>query len=152
MDFLEELRNVAIGIAVAITLGTVCVLLLRTVNNISEENDPNRDYYITRVNSKLQCGEIYEKVFTPEHIKTEKKSEMQWRYDYGYNPVTSNFGYHYGFHPTSVSHSITVPDSWLFKIKSTDEERLIYYVNEVKVCEYTYKKHSVGEHYAGGSS
>ena len=118
--------------------------------NVVEENDPDRDYFITRTNIALNHGEIIDKIFTPMHIVTRTTTELEWRYDYGFNAVSGQFESYYGFHPTTVEYSVEISDSWVLKIMQTDEERLIYYVNEVEVSECVFVKYSVGEIYKEG--
>jgi len=110
-----------------------------------EVNDPNRDYHITRLDGDLQQGEIYEAEFIPAHSERRTRTEMQAGYGYGLNPATGQFSYHYGLFPTTITYYVDVPERYILRIIREDTERLIYFVNEIIVCEPIYKEYSVGD-------
>ena len=145
------------GVVKITALLTIMFLMLTAIlttflpsANVAEENDPDRDYFITMTNITLNHGEITDKIFTQMHTATRTTTELEWRYDYGFNVVSGQFEFYYGFHPTTVTHSEVIPNKWVLKIMQTDEERLIFYVNEIEVSECVFEKYSVGEIYKEG--
>lgn len=120
-------------------------LLLLSKYRYDEANDPDRDYYITRENKNLECGEIYEKEFIPAHTETKTKTVTEWGYGYGF--YNGDFGYGYGLHTKTVPYEVDVPDLYLLKIFTDDTERLIYFVSDIEVSESAYNDFDVGDFY-----
>jgi hypothetical protein len=70
---------------------------------------------------------------------------MQSGYGYGINPATGQFSYHYGFFPTRVIYYEDIPDTFALRIIMVDNEMLVYFTNEIIVCEDTFNEYEIGD-------
>jgi hypothetical protein len=110
-----------------------------------EFDDTNREHYITRTDENLIHGEIYEMEFIPAHTQTKQKTEIQAGMGFGVNPANGNLEHHYGFFPVVVDYTVEIPDAFILRIFVDDTERLVYFVNEIKVSEDVFGDYKVGD-------
>ena len=144
---MEDFLKLYLALAMIAVILSGVLLMLKEIRPAkdNELDDPARDTYITRTDSNLIQGEIYEMELIPAHVQQRRRTEMQAGMGFGVNPANGNLENYYGFFPVNVNYSVEIPDTFILRIFVDDTERLVYFVNEISVSEEDFIGYEVGD-------